>query len=422
VGEDVQAIVRNGKVIGTREHGVCRFSAIPYGQAPVDDLRWRAPVPAQWTGRLDATRSGPVAPQLPSRLRSAMGDFDAAQSEGCLHLTVWTPAADGRRRPVVVWLHGGAWQSGGAALDWYSGAQLAAQGDIVVVSPNYRLAALGWLFVPDMVANLGLLDQEAAIDWVAEHIESFGGDPAKITVMGQSAGAVSIACLLTRTPRFNRAIMQSASLGRGFRSVEQAHRLGRILLQAAGARDLEEARALPYEALLRAQQAPEVNEGLSAEGGHRSLFALVADGEVLPQDLQSALRVAAGRADVLIGYTGDEMKAFPNAPTDEAGRRVGDEIFGAPSRQWAQDAAARERAAWVFKFDHAPSEAFGACHCIELPFVFGTLNRFRDAPMLHGLRLQDAQRLTREIQAAWIAFIRGGSPGWDVSPRIRVFD
>ncbi|WP_261380438.1 carboxylesterase/lipase family protein [Variovorax beijingensis] len=422
MGEDVQAIVRNGKVIGTREHGVCRFSAIPYAQAPVDDLRWRAPVAAQWTGCLDATRPGPVAPQLPSRLRGAMGDFDAAQSEDCLHLTVWTPAADGGRRPVVVWLHGGAWQSGGAALEWYSGAQLAVQGDIVMVSPNYRLAALGWLFVPGMVANVGLLDQEAAIDWVVEHIESFGGDPRKITVMGQSAGAASIACLLARRPRFNRAIMQSASLGRGFRSVEQAHRLGRILLQAAGARDLDEARTLPWEALLRAQQAPEVVEALIAEGDHRSLFALVSDGEVLPQDMQSELQAAAGRADVLIGYTGDEMKAFPDAPMDEAGRRVGDEIFGAPSRQWAQDAAAQGRGAWVFKFDHAPSDAFGACHCIELPFVFGTLDRFRDAPMLHGLRPQDAQRLMREIQAAWIAFIRGGSPGWDASPRIRAFD
>jgi len=351
-----------------------------------------------------------------------MGDFDATQSEDCLHLTVWTPAADDRRRPVVVWLHGGAWQSGGAALEWYSGAQLAARGDIVVVSPNYRLAALGWLFVPGVPANLGLLDQEAAIDWVAAHIESFGGDPTQITVMGQSAGAASIACLLTRTPRFNRAIMQSASLGRGFRGVADAHRLGWILLQAAGARDLEEARKLPYDALLRAQQAPEISESLRAEGDHRSLFALVGDGEVLPQDMQSALQAAAGRADVLIGYTGDEMKAFPSARPDDAGRRVGDEIFGAPSRRWAQDAVAQGRAAWVFRFDHAPSEAFGACHCIELPFIFGTLNQFRNAPMLLGLRPQDAQRLTREIQAAWIAFIRGGSPGWDASPQIRVFD
>ena len=166
MSERVRTALRAGTLTGVRDGGVCRYSAIPYAQAPVGSLRFAPPQPATWRSDRDATRPGTVAPQLPSRLRGAMGDFSAEQSEDCLHLTVWTPAADGKRRPVVVWLHGGAWQSGGGALDWYDGSRLARLGDVVVVAVNYRLAALGWLYVPGQTANAGLLDQEAAIDWV----------------------------------------------------------------------------------------------------------------------------------------------------------------------------------------------------------------------------------------------------------------
>ncbi|WP_313494278.1 carboxylesterase family protein, partial [Achromobacter animicus] len=145
MSERVKAALRTGTLVGVRDGGVCRYGAIPYAQAPVGELRFAPPQPADIRGEFDATGTGPVPPQLPSRLRGAMGDFDAEQSEDCLHLTVWTPAADGKRRPVVVWLHGGAWQSGGGALDWYDGARLAERGDVVVVAVNYRLAALGWL-------------------------------------------------------------------------------------------------------------------------------------------------------------------------------------------------------------------------------------------------------------------------------------
>ena len=215
-----------------RDGEVCRFSAIPFAQPPIGDLRFRPPQPSEWRGVLDATRPGPIAPQLPSRLRAAMGDFDAPQSEDCLHLTVWTPEVDKRRRPVLVWLHGGAWQSGAGSLGWYSGAKLAARGDIVVVAPNYRLGALGWIAVEGETANVGLLDQEAALDWVRTHIDAFGGDPEQVTVMGQSAGAMSIPCMLMREPLFHRGIMQSASIGRGFRPAGNAHQISRILLDA----------------------------------------------------------------------------------------------------------------------------------------------------------------------------------------------
>ncbi|KGD99629.1 carboxylesterase [Achromobacter sp. RTa] len=420
MSQTVQATLRAGTLTGVREGGVCRYGAIPYAQAPVGRLRFAPPQPAAWRGDLDATRPGAVAPQLPSRLRGAMGDFEAAQSEDCLHLTVWTPGADEQRRPVVVWLHGGAWQSGAGALDWYDGSRLAQRGDVVVVAVNYRLAALGWLHVSGQTANAGLLDQEAAINWVLDNIQDLGGDPERITVMGQSAGASSICAMLARKPRFSRAILQSAALGRGFRTARQADALGQAFLRAAGADSLEAARELPVAALLAAQQAPEVAEALRAEGSSRSLFGPVLDGEILPLDIAPALKRAASRTDVLVCYTRDEMAAFPGNALDAASQQLGEDVFGAPSRQWAEDAIAQGRGAWLARFDVAPTARFGACHCIELPFVFDTLQAFSAAPMLAGLPPEQAGQLARRTQAAWIAFIRGDAPGWPAAPHMQI--
>lgn len=410
-----------GKMTGTQLAGVQRFSGIPYAQAPVGALRFRPPVACEWPGTLDATGAMPVCPQLPSRLRDVMGDFDAVQSEDCLKLTIWTPAADNKKRPVVVWFHGGAWQSGGGALDWYDGAALARRGDVVVVGVNYRLAALGWLYVPGETCNVGLLDHEAALDWVAEHIEAFGGDPDHVTAMGQSAGGFNIAAMLTRQPRFHRALLQSASLGRGFRAADIADELSQTFLKAAGVSTLDQARALPVEALLKAQQDPLVMAALKAEGANRSLFCPVMDGLVIDNSDPAIMRHAAGRVDVLVGYTKNEMAAFPGTAVNAQSDALGDEIFGAPARRWAEDARAQGRHAWLFRFDYGPNPAHGACHCIELPFMFDNLEAFSQAPFLSSMDAAHGQYLAGKMQRAWIAFIRGGSPGWDEVPHIHAY-
>ena len=210
MSDAVEVGLPQGTLRGLRAAGISRFCGIPYGQAPIGPLRFAAPEPACWSGQLNVTGPAPIAPQLPSRLRDAMGDFIATQDEDCLRLTIWTPGTDAARRPVVIWLHGGAWQSGGI-LPWYDGARLAAQGDVVVVAVSYRLAALGWLALPGGMPNAGLLDQELAVDWVIKHIAAFGGDPAALTLMGQSAGASSICAMLARQPRFSRAILDRKS-------------------------------------------------------------------------------------------------------------------------------------------------------------------------------------------------------------------
>ena len=417
----VTANLAGATLTGTIARDVSCYRRIPYAQPPLGRLRLRPPRPMTLAGTVDATQPGPVAPQLPSRLREVMGDFAAAQSEDCLHLTVWTPGADAKRRPVVVWLHGGAWQSGGGALDWYDGARLAREGDIVVVGVNYRLAALGWLYLPGVAANLGLLDSELAIAWVHSHITSLGGDPEQITVMGQSAGGFNAALLLTREPRFKRAILQSASIGRGCRTATQALALTNAFMASAGARDLDELQALPYQALLQAQQAPEVAQALKDEGTSRSLFCPVADGDVLPLDADARLPRAAGRADVLIGYTRDEMAAFPGGGTDEASQALGMRIFGTPAHRWAQSAREHGRQAWLYRMDLGPTSRYGACHCIELPFVFGTLDAFAGAPMLHGLDPARGARLSDAMRRDWIAFIRGGAPYPELAPSMHLY-
>src|SRR5262249_9626823 len=159
----------------------------------------------------DATKDGPIAPQARSRLSHVMGDFERPQSEDCLTLNIWTPALDSKKRPVLVWIHGGAFSSGAGSLPWYSSERFAADGDLVAVSIHYRLGVLGFLCLPGVSdGNLGLLDQIAALRFVRDEIAAFGGDPDNVTVVGQSAGAASIAILMTMPSAgglFRRAIL-----------------------------------------------------------------------------------------------------------------------------------------------------------------------------------------------------------------------
>lgn len=415
MADKVEVCLPQGRVIGARDTGVSCFHGIPYGEPPVGELRFAAPVPSRWQDVCDATKQPVVAPQLPSRLRDAMGDFHADQHEACLNLTVWTPATDDAARPVVVWLHGGAWQSGGI-LPWYDGSRLAIEGDVVVVAVSYRLAALGWLPLPGATANVGLLDQELAVDWVVKHIASFGGDPKSITLMGQSAGATNICAMLARKPSFSRAILQSASLGRGWRSAQEGERLAQAYMEACDIHSLAQARDVSVDVLLHAQQHPVVLKTLQQEASGRSLFAPVLDGTILPTDMTAALTRAVGSADVLVSYTRDEMAAFPGQGVNPASAAIGDVIFDQPARSWASDAVDQGMLGWLARFDVAPTERFGACHCIDLPFVFGTLNRYAQAPMLSGLSAEAAESLSTETRRAWIAFIRGQSPGWPQAP------
>jgi len=261
---EIVAETSHGRLRGVVEDGVVAFKGVPYAAPPTGPLRWRPPEPpARWTGIRDALEFGPRAPQsAPLPTETFPGD-PLEQSEDCLSLNVWTPEVDDARRPVMVWVHGGGFTTGSGAVGLYRGEHLARRG-VVVVTINYRLGALGWLAHPLLehpaggLGNWGLLDQMAALAWVRDNIAGFGGDPSKVMVFGESAGAMSVAALLasrSARPLFRRAAVQSgAAVALGVRS---AAVLAEDILSGLGlspAPDTAEVlRQVPAEELLEVQ-------------------------------------------------------------------------------------------------------------------------------------------------------------------------
>src|SRR5580704_10464689 len=305
-----------GALRGAVENGVTVFRAVPYAAPPIGALRFAPPRPvAAWQGVRDATKNGPIAPQGRSRLAHVMGDFERPQAEDCLTLNIWTPAADTKKRPVLVWIHGGAFSSGSGSVPWYSGERFAANGDVVVVSINYRLGALGFLCLPGVSpGNLGLRDQVAALRFVRDNIAAFGGDPDNVTVVGQSAGAASIAILMTMPQAkglFRRAILQSTPFGRMSRTLEDSQRIGRRLLEVLGLKPEEagQLKSLPFDQFVKAQGEVARLEKKFADA--LAPFWPVIDGDVIPGEVAPALKAGAGaNFDTLIGTTREEMATF----------------------------------------------------------------------------------------------------------------
>ena len=444
-----------GDLRGARENGVAVFRGVPYAAPPVGDLRFAPPRPAQpWQGVRDARQDGPIAPQARSRLAHIMGDFERPQSEDCLTLTIWTPAADAGKRPVLVWIHGGAFGSGAGSLPWYSGERFAANGDVVAVSINYRLGALGFLCLPGVSSgNLGLLDQVAALRFVRDNIAAFGGDPDYVTVVGQSAGASSIAMLMTMPAGgglFRRAILQSTPFGRMTRTLDDAHRIGQRLLEVLGLKPQQaaELKTMPAAKLVTAQGELARLEKKFADA--MAPFWPVIDGDALPTPVAAALKSGAGvDVDVMIGTTREEMAAFycidkeieiaPPAAIegvfaavfksghqqhyDETrrlrasgsnaallGDLMSDAMFRIGSLRMAEWRADQGRPAYVFQFDWQSPAGFEACHCLEIPFVFNNFSNWTESPMLKGANAAETTGLAEAMHKAWIAFARTGKP------------
>jgi len=444
-----------GELRGAGENGILVFRGVPYAAAPIGELRFAPPQPvAAWRGIREATEDGPIAPQGRSRLAHVMGDFQRPQSEDCLTLNIWTPAADAKRRPVIVWIHGGAFSSGAGSLPWYSGERFAANGDVVAVSINYRLGALGFLYLPGVCeGNLGLLDQLAALHFVRDNIAAFGGDPDNITLVGQSAGAASIAMLIAMPQTaglFRRAILQSTPFGRMSRTAEDATRIGGRLLEVLGLKPGEagKLRSLPFSQIVAAQG--EVGRLEKKFADARAPFWPVLDGKVYPREAAAALEAGAGAGvDMMVGTTREEMAAFYSADnevktaSDSAtegafarifpcghqpyydefrrmrarrtnvallGDLMSDAMFRIGSLQAAEARADQGRPAYVYQFDWQSPAGFEACHCLELPFVFNNFENWKDAPMLRGADPSETSGLANAMHRAWIAFARIGRP------------
>ena len=305
------------------------FSGIPYARAPVGELRWRPPLPAEaWDEVRDASTFGPIAPQsaaVPGITSPADPEASEPHSEDCLSLNVWTPqlpetptTEPGRGRPVLVFIHGGGFTSGSGSVFLYRGGNLVRNGDAVVVTINYRLGALGFLghrglADPDgLVGNWGIHDQRAALLWVRDNIAAFGGDPANVTIFGESAGAFSVATLLGAPGAkglFRRAIVQSG--GVHVHSVADAERSAERMAAVLGIAtcDRESLGRIPAVELVAATE--EIGRRRPDPGMMPLPFLPVVDGVFLPEHPLAA--VANGGAmgvDLLIGTNRDELTLF----------------------------------------------------------------------------------------------------------------
>jgi para-nitrobenzyl esterase len=460
-----------GRVQGMEKDGVVQFRGIPFAAPPIGALRFRAPQPpVPWHGTLETTRYGPLAPQNASPLESMLGASRRPISEDCLTLNVWTPALDDGGRPVMVWIHGGAYETGTGSIPWYDGASLARRGDVVVVTFNYRLGALGFLHLADLLGDeyadsgvVGTLDQIAALRWVQDNVAAFGGDPDDVTVFGESAGGMSVATLLGAPAArglFRRAIPQSGAAMSVFEP-DDASYVTKLFIDELGHDDVA---AASLDEVLAAQQAAGLELLSQVEGTLHQRpglpFRPVVGGELLPQPPQAA--IAAGNAAdvaVLTGTTADEWHLFAllerrAGGIDEArllhraerlfgpalGEGAGahavdvyrstrpgagaDDIWGAIATDWifripsirlleAQSTHQRSIFAYLFSFASTAFDgALGSCHAIEIPFVFDNLHRKGVDLFLGGLD-DDVRALGRLTSDAWLSFARTGDPGWD---------
>jgi len=451
-------LTRDGPVQGAAtDDGAVAFLQIPYAEPPTGELRFAAPVaPACWTEPHDATSLGPRCVQLQGPGGPVVGEED------CLHVNVWTPAADDGARPVMVFIHGGGNAIGSAVDPLYDGAKLAVAGDVVVVTLNYRLGALGWWTHPDLPAvNFGLRDQVEALRWVADNAAVFGGDPERVTIFGESAGAVNV-CALIGSPLaaelFDGAIMQSGGCGQ--RSATAfATQVSEPFTAASGCADDDDLlaclRALPADAIATTEPTgyPSVAE-LSPGSWGPSL-----DPDSLPASSLEAM--AAGthnRVPTIIGANAEEtareappltrqsyaelvaltfgplsddvLAAYPVADYDDATDAwiavTSDAKFICGARRSLVAAAEGGTDLWRYHLTYdgyttGPASEPAAFHGLELIYVFGNF----DAVELGGLSYQpnpDDLAMAAGLQQAWTSFATDGSPTtepawpmWDVA-------
>jgi para-nitrobenzyl esterase len=372
-------------------------------------------------------------------------------SEDCLFLNIWSPGTEGQKRPVMVYIHGGAFTLGSASEPWYDGTSFAANHNIVVVTLNYRLGILGFVSLKDLAGadedytgNCGLLDQIAALEWVRENIAAFGGDPDQVTVMGESAGAMSIGALLgmpAAQALFQRAILQSGAAG-NLTTRPQATQVAQALLARLGLEtsQLSALAGVPLETLLQVQ--PE----LGREFGGIRAYSPIIDGETLPQH-PSAMIAQGSAADVviLVGTNRDEWRLFammsggPKVDEEQLKRIFGNEatpafatytqaradkspelawidimsdlVFRMPAIHLAEGQVRQGAPVWMYRFDWE-SPAFGgvlgAAHAMDIPFVWNTL----DTPLSRMFTGDSPTRqpLAELMHATWAAFIHSGTP------------
>jgi para-nitrobenzyl esterase len=458
-----------GRVRGHRHPSGIAFHGIPFAAPPVGERRFRPPVPPQsWTGVRECAEDGPACPQPPASTNRAvqkMVTLPVPEDEDCLYLNVWTPSCDNERRPVMVWIHGGAFRTGSGST-WPQQTGSFSRDGVVLVTVNYRLHAFGHLYLDGLfedaedTGNVGLLDQVAALQWVRDNIAEFGGDPDNVTVFGESAGGLYVSLLMASPSAdglFRRGIVMSAA-GNCTSAPDEARKVSEAFLRKVDVRpgDWVALEQLPAATIVAAASAPLFWPRPPAD---RILldFLPVVDGSVLPATPHEA--VASGRAravPLLVGSTAHEWRlahfavpgaypppdldalsdlfaessieelpkiyrdAWPDAsPADVNAAVDTDLIFGVPAIRLAEAQAKHQPDVWRYRFDWptpAAGGVFGACHALDVPLVFDAL----DDPELLGD--EAPAQLATDLHQAWIRFATNGDPNGGELPEWPRYD
>jgi para-nitrobenzyl esterase len=459
---------KSGKLEGVYKEGLYIFKGVPYAAPPVGALRWMPPQPVKpWPGMRQADKFGAVAPQiLPPAGPLPIPREVEPQAEDCLFLNIWTPGLDNKKRPVMLWIHGGAFVNGsGSGISYNTGA-LAKRGDIVEITINYRLGYLGFLRLKDITGgkipstgNEGLLDQIAALKWARDNIGAFGGDPKNITVFGESAGGMSIGCLLAMPAAratFQKAICESG-VGNTAVSVARANMIGKRFMKVLGVskENAEALQSLSVEKIMGADMPLKIAVTTPGEPPRSTVTAPVIDGELIPDVTNKVARKGSAKGiPVIIGTNLDEWKLFglmqPGLQQmDEAALNVRlsamlapeyvpflpeliedykkalvkrgvsptppellsaiqtDAMFRMPSIELVEAQRDNKTKAYNYLFNWVSpvmNGALGACHALEIGFVHGTYNdKFCGAG-------PEADKLSNCMQEAWLAFAHTGDP------------
>lgn len=443
-----------GQVQGMVEKGVAVWKGIPYAQAPVNELRFKAPQPLQsWSGIKKTTEFSAIAPQIsPEALTEQT-------SEDCLFLNIWSPAADNSKRPVLFWIHGGAFITGSGSTPAYNGASFANTGNVVVVTINYRLGPFGFLYTKDLTdsdlfdTNNGLRDQMAALQWVKENIAAFGGDPDNITIFGESAGGASVVNQLgspLSKGLFHKAIAQSPCSFCIYTDTKTATQ-GTIRFLEILALSLSEITQLidiPVDILLKASEQL-VEEMTELVPGNIAFQPIVGD-DVLPlRPEQAVVKGSGSQVPLIVGSNEDEGTMFallpvpkimpindtlintyleqnyPNTSSEikEAYKEVPAELrpikMGGDATIWLPavtiaTAMPNSSPVYMYRFrwtsDYLKGSGLCSFHSLEIPFVFGNLQSSDVVETLKGADEKETQALSQKMQQAWINFAHTGNP------------
>lgn len=451
--------VAQGDLKGARNARVMNFKGIPYAAPPTGKNRWSTPAPPlPWAGERDAKNFGPSCIQPPVPKFSVYYDPPVESSEDCLTLNIWAPQqAD--KAPVIVFIHGGSLRMGGSAQPTYDGTEFANRG-AVFVSINYRLGVLGWMAHPDLSAesasgvsgNYGLLDQTAALKWVRDNIQSFGGDPHNVTIMGESAGALSTTYLLTHPGAeglFHKAIIQSTNT-RNFPALKtqdyglpSAETIGTTLFSALKIETLDAARAMDPQVLtdqaMRMRYGPQGTiDGVNLpdqlnilfDSGQFSKVPLLAgfnSGEsrtykallpTLPENAESYEQAIQARYGEI---SADYLNLYPANDMAESALGVArDNIFGWATERLVKRVSEQGAPAYLYLFDYcypaAKARDLCAFHASELPFVFGTLSHELFPPNWPVPDREAAEELSKLLLDYWVSFAATGQPTHQQGP------